>query len=236
MPPQITLTVWSDIGCPWATLALHTLHDVARERGRDVRVIHRSFPLELFNARPTPARILDAEIVAIAGLLPRLRWQPWAADPATYPVTMLPAMEAVHAVADRDGVSAGDQLDTALRAAFYRDSRCISVHPVILDVASECPLVDTAALAAALAEGSGRRAVYDDWALAKRSAVQGSPHVISAGRALHNPGVTYHWTAPPGRGLPRLDAYDESWAIALLDDGEGEKVPREVSTGDTVVE
>lgn len=169
MSPRFPVVVWSDIGCPWATLALHTLRDAARVRGVELAVTHRNFPLELFNAWPTPARILDAEIVAIAALIPELDWHPWSSEPATYPVTMLPAMEAVHAVADHDGLAAGDdEYDSALRAAFYRESRCISVHAELLEVASQCPLVDSDALAGALADGRGRRAVYDDWAEAKR--------------------------------------------------------------------
>jgi len=226
MSQPLTVTVWSDIGCPWATLALHTLHEAARARGAQVEVVHRNFPLELFNGRPTPARILDAEIVAIAGLLPQLHWQPWDAEPTTYPVTMLPAMEAVHAVAAHDGLPAGDQLDTALRAAFYQESRCISTHAVIVDVASHCPLVDADALADALATGASRGAVFDDWKTAKQIAVQGSPQVMTANGSLHNPGVTYHWTAPPGEGLPRLEAYDSGWADALLD-GMGDELTAE---------
>lgn len=218
MQAPVELTVWSDIGCPWATLALHTLHEAAQERGKILEVRHRSFPLELFNSRPTPARILDAEIVAIAGLLPELRWLPWQAEPTTYPVTTLPAMEAVHAVAERDGALAGDQLDSALRAAFYRDSRCVSAHSVILDIAAQCPLVDESALARGLSVGAGRKAVYDDWQTAKRIGTRGSPEVISAAERVHNPGVTYHWTAPPPVGLPRLDHYDPDWAGRLLDE------------------
>jgi predicted DsbA family dithiol-disulfide isomerase len=216
---QGTVTVWSDIGCPWATLALHTLHAAAAERGVDVRVDHRAFPLELFNDAPTPRYIVDAEIVAIGGHRPEVGWRPWSAQESTYPVTTLPALEAVQAVKQLSGLAASDQLDTALRKAFYVDSRCISIPSVILAVAGDCPLVDTDVLAGALAEGTGRRAVYEQWATAKGPEIQGSPHLFTEdGYAEHNPGADYHWTAPPPRGgLPRLESYDAEWAETLLD-------------------
>lgn len=62
------VTVWSDIGCPWATLALHTLHAEASARGQQITVIHRAFPLELFNRMPTPKFIVDATEPASAAV------------------------------------------------------------------------------------------------------------------------------------------------------------------------
>jgi predicted DsbA family dithiol-disulfide isomerase len=216
-----TVTVWSDIGCPWATLALHTLHAEADRRGVELLVDHRAFPLELFNRTPTPKYILDAEIVAIAGHRPEVGWRQWSAPESTYPVTTLPALEAVQAAKSPaiGGLAGSDQLDTALRRAFYVDSRCISVPSVVLAVAGDCSLVDADALAGALADGAGRREVYQQWATAKGPGIQGSPHLFTGdGYDEHNPGADYHWTAPPPRGgLPRLEAYDAGWAEKLLD-------------------
>jgi predicted DsbA family dithiol-disulfide isomerase len=214
------VTVWSDIGCPWATLALHTLHDRASRREQELLIDHRAFPLELFNGRPTPKLIIDAEVVTIAGCRPELGWKPWMAPESTYVVTTLPAMEAVQACKDPavGGLVASDELDAALRTAFYTDGLCISVHPVILEVAGTCEHVDVPELAAALARGSGRQEVYSQWATAKRPEVDGSPHLFAAaGFEAHNPGATYHWTASPPAGFPRLDAYDTAWADDLLD-------------------
>jgi predicted DsbA family dithiol-disulfide isomerase len=72
---QGTITVWSDIACPWATLALRA---AAHNRGRDVLIDHRAFPLELFNKMPTPKLIIDAEIVAIASSQAELGLRMWA--------------------------------------------------------------------------------------------------------------------------------------------------------------
>ncbi|MCA1671624.1 MAG: dithiol-disulfide isomerase, partial [Actinobacteria bacterium] len=129
-PDRRTVTVWSDTSCPWATLALYTLRAAARDRGRRLLVDHRAFPLELFNRAPTPKFIVDAEIVAVAGHRPELGWKPWPGPDSAFPVTTLPAMEAVQAAKDptAGGLPASDELDAALRRAFFVDGRCISIH------------------------------------------------------------------------------------------------------------
>ncbi|MFP1628557.1 DsbA family protein [Streptomyces sp. 5K101] len=216
-----TVTVWSDIGCPWATLALHTLHATAERRGDDLVVDHRVFPLELFNSQSTPKPIIDAEVVAIGAKVPALGWRLWTSAEYTYPVTTLPAMEAVQAAKDPavGGLRASDQLDTALRHAFYGEGRCISLTAEILAVAAACPLVDEKALASAVERGEGRAAVYRDWAVARGPRVQGSPHLFTAaGVDVHNPGADFRWTADPQQGgFPDFRAYSADWADGILD-------------------
>lgn len=217
---QGVLTVWSDIGCPWATLALHTLHHRARERDVDLVVDHRAFPLELFNSRPTPKPVIDVEVTAIAGLVRELGWRMWSRPDAEYPGTMLPALAAVQVAKQQgvDGLRASDELDTALRRAFYEESRCISIHAEIVALAEKCPTVFVPALDQGLQRGEGIADVYEQWHIAGELPVQGSPHLFLGDKyAEHNPGVIYHWTAPPGTGFPRFERYDEKWADAVLE-------------------
>lgn len=214
------VTVWSDIGCPWASLALHALKSRAVERDVPVTVDHRAFPLELFNDRPTPKSIIDAEVTAIAGLVPSLGWTPWTAPDATYVVTTMPALAAVQAAKASavGGLRASDELDESLRRAFYVQGRCISVHSEIIDAASSCPSLNLPAFKARLESGQGIAEVFEQWRTAVALPVQGSPHVFVGDRyAEHNPGVTYHWTAPPGRGFPRFEHYDDTWADRVLE-------------------
>lgn len=218
------LTVWSDIGCPWATLALHSVHSRAVERDVDLVIDHRAFPLELFNRRPTPKQIIDVEVTAIAGLVPSLGWRTWTGLESAYAVTTVPAMAAVQAAkhVSVGGLRASDELDAALRRAFYEDGRCISVHAEVCEVAASCRRVFAPALEKLLEQGAGIAEVFDQWRAAAELPVQGSPHLFLGDRyAEHNPGVIYHWTAPPGAGFPRFESYDERWAdrvIDLLDD------------------
>lgn len=227
-PDPRVVTVWSDIGCPWATLALSTLHTAAAGHRVELLVDHRAFPLELINCSPTPKELVDAEVTIIAGNLPHLGWQLWHGPAHAYPVTLLPALEAVQAAKHPSvgGLAASDALDSALRRAFYIDSRCISLHPVILAIAEACPGVNDEALASLLASGYGRAQVYQQWRRTEGSGVRGSPELFAFGGrlALHNPGATYHWTARPPlgfplqrHGLPVWEGYDPTWTDALFD-------------------
>lgn len=184
-----TIVVWSDIGCPWAHIAVARLHRIRHELGLDdtVRLDHRAFPLELFNDRPTPKPHLDAETEELSAKEPEAGWQPWQRPDHEWPVTTLPALEAVQA-AKAQSLQASEQLDRSLRRAFFHDSRCISLRPVILDVASTCDHVDVDALRSALDDGSARRAVIDHYETAEAEGVEGSPHLFFPdGTGRHNP-------------------------------------------------
>jgi predicted DsbA family dithiol-disulfide isomerase len=214
-PDPDVITVWSDVACPWATLALHTLHDAADRRGSTLRIDHRCFPLELVNREPTPKPGHDAEVVAIGAVRPELGWRAWDQPDATYPVTTLPALEAVQAAKRPEvgGLEASDQLDTALRRAYFVEHRCISLHPVLEDVARQCPAVDVDALVTLLRQGVGRAEVYAQLDTARSREVPGSPSLYDAeGPIASNPGVDLEWVG----GFPRINGYDPTWADKLF--------------------
>lgn len=211
--PRDTIVVFSDIGCPWAHVAVWRLHEARRRLGLADRVgiDHRAFPLELFNSEPTPRNELEPEMPVCASLAPRAGWQAWNAPDWAWPVTMLPAMEAVQA-AKEQGLSASEELDRGLRRAFWGESRCISLRHVILEVASQVGSLDLAALAEALDSGRARRAIFDQWEVAKTDAVSGSPHLFLAdGTNAQNPGLELDWTEQPdGVWLPTVLSDDPS--------------------------
>lgn len=204
-----TIVVYSDVGCPWAHLAVYRVLAARKRLGLDGEVVldHRAFPLELFNRRPTPRRIVSAEVPVVGGLDPHAGWQMWQDDLATWPVTTLPALEAVQA-AKAQGLEASERLDRALRVAFFGQSRCISLRHVILDVAAGAGL-DVAALSEALDDGRARRTVLDQAAAAEESEVKGSPHLFLAdGTEAHNPGVEMSWSGEHGVGFPVVSKDD----------------------------
>lgn len=215
------ISVWSDIGCPWAMLAVHTLREAAAATERQLVLDHRAFPLEMYNRRPTPKLVIDAEVVAIAGLVPEVGLLLWEEDPSTYPVSTLPALEAVQVAKDDrvGGLSVSTELDAALRRAMYTEQRCISILSEVENVAANIEGLDIDAFVESLHRGDGRRAVTEQWHASKADEIQGSPQILTShGLTLHNPGVDYAWTAPPqDGGVPRLHSYEPTWARQLLD-------------------
>src|SRR5947209_12106166 len=149
-----TLVLYGDIACPWSHLCLQGLRRARHRLGLEEQVDLdlRGFPLELFNDRPTPKRTLDAEIPVVGRLDPSAGWQMWQRPEYEYPVTTLPALEAVQA-AKAQSLRASEDLGRALRHAFFAESRTVSLVPVILDVAKGCDAVDVDAPAKALDEG-----------------------------------------------------------------------------------
>ena len=213
----MAIEVWSDIGCPWATLAVWRLHARRAALGLEerVRIDHRAFPLELFNSRPTPRDIVDAEIEVVAVRAPEAGWKRWYRDDVTYPVTTLLALEAVQA-AKEQGLDASERLDLALRQAIWRDSRCISLRHEVLEAAAFAP-VDVGALERALDAGTYRQRVIDDWRAAADGAAEGSPTVVlSDGTRATNPGIEQHWEGPKPGGKPVIDSDDPSLYDVLL--------------------
>src|SRR4051794_11147422 len=174
-----TIVIWSDVACPWATLAVHRLYRERTRMGLQERVVldHRAFPLELVNSRGTPRNVLIAEVPVAGRLAPEFGWQVWQGRESEWPVTTVPALEAGQA-AKEQSLAAGEALDLALRRAFFAASRCISLRHVILDVAAATPAVDAEALAKALDDGRARHHVVQQWHDAETGAVKGSPHLF----------------------------------------------------------
>jgi predicted DsbA family dithiol-disulfide isomerase len=206
-----TIVVYSDLNCSFAHLAVHRLHETRERLGlsRKLHFDHRAFPLELFNLSVNERPGVDSEITVVGAREPGAGWRLWQGPDWQYPVTMLPALEAVQA-AKVQGWSASEQLDRALRKAFWADGRCISMRHVILDVAARTGALDTAALAARTDDGSARSAVFAQFEAARGNRVICSPHVFLAdGTNLANPGVAAHWVNGGfGIGFPVIDADD----------------------------
>jgi predicted DsbA family dithiol-disulfide isomerase len=214
-----TIVVYSDVACPWATLAVHRLWRARARAGLEGAVAfdHRAFPLEIVNGRPTSRALLDAEIPVVGGAAPGFGWQTWQGDPSAYPATVLLPLEAVQA-AKAQSLEASAELDLALRRAFFGASRPIGLRHVILECAVAAPEVDAYALEEALDDGRARRAVMEQAATAEADDdVKGSPTVfLSGGVAVHNPGVTMHWEGVKPSGFPVITADDPSVYDALV--------------------
>jgi predicted DsbA family dithiol-disulfide isomerase len=209
-PPPGTIQVWSDLLCPFAHVALLRLRRDRTRLGLDGTVVleHRTFPLELFNG-PHPRRGTDTEAVGVGRLEPG-EFRVWSSADDLYPHTVLLAAEAVHAAADQ-GPDAAEELDLALRRAFWAASRSIGHRQGVLEVAAELPagVLDATALTTALDDGRHRATVMADFAVASAEAIPGSPTFrLPDGTTITNPGVQVHWDGPWASGFPVVDADD----------------------------
>jgi predicted DsbA family dithiol-disulfide isomerase len=220
-PSPGTITLWGDIACPWASLAVHRLRETRTRLGLDdvVHIDHRAFALELVNHRSTPKRTVEAEIAAIGAHETGLEWQAWQRREDEYPSTVLVALAAVQgAKADAvGGLRASEELDHALRCAFYVESRPISLWTEVIEIASECNSIDTDALVNQLSNGQGLTAVLEQVAVLEKVGVKGSPHLfLPDGTDSHNPGLAVTWTKGTGRGFPVIESDDPSVYEDLL--------------------
>jgi predicted DsbA family dithiol-disulfide isomerase len=212
----MSIEVWSDLLCPFAYVGLLRLRRARARLGFDVAIEHHTFPLELFNG-PHPRRGTDTEAVGLGQIEPEAGFRVWTAADDLYPHTVLLAAEAVHA-ASAQGLAAGEELDLALRRAFWTESRSISHREVILAVAGAVPQVDVDELAAALDDGRHRKDVMADFAVAQTDAIAGSPTLRFAdGTTVTNPGIEVHWEGPWAAGFPVVDAHDPGVYDGLLE-------------------
>ena len=164
--------------------------------------------------------MLAAEIPVAGALEPDAGWQVWQAEPWTWPVTTLLAMEAVQAAKAVGGLEASERLDRALRVALFGQSRCVSMRHVVLDVARDALGAELGErLREAIDSGAARSAVLDQCETARTSeTVKGSPHLfLPDGTDAHNPGIESHWQGEHGEGFPVVDADDPGVYKLLLE-------------------
>lgn len=192
-PPTAVVTAFTDVMCAWSTLAFHRFYRARSAAGLDGQVFldPQLFLLEDVNETAWSISVIEAEKPVVAALAEELELRPWQRDISEFPVTSLPANEAVHAAKDQSPTAA-EQLDMALRMAFWRDSRCISMLHEILDVAAGCEDVDVDRLREALDDGRARGAMMRTYRT-RSERVRGSAHFfLPDGSEVHNPGIAMH--------------------------------------------
>lgn len=184
-----TIEVFSDIHCPWGYLATFRLRQLEQEWQGRVRLAWRCLPLEVVNSRGTPKRIIDQELPYLLQVEPDIPARPWRRAEWEYPVTLLPAFEALKC-AEAQGDQAAYTMNWALRRAFFAESRCISLRHVLIDIARESGL-DVARFTDDFDSGRYKHLVMEEsergWNILK---VNGSPTlVLPSGEQRPNPGT-----------------------------------------------
>jgi predicted DsbA family dithiol-disulfide isomerase len=224
-----SLVVFGDVACPWATVVVLRLHAARAALGLEgaMPIIHVAHPLELMHKSPIPRRIVDAEIPACAATTPDFGWSLWQGRLDEYPVTSLPAVEAVQA-ARRQSETAAEELDLVLRTALFVRSRCISLRHEILTAAEQCPSLDVDRLAHDLDAGVARAAVMRQSATALSGAATCSGYVVLPdGTGWCNPGVETAWLGPRmPRGVSTVEHDDPDLYLELVARAAEAEAPR----------
>ncbi|MBW3602308.1 MAG: DsbA family protein [Actinobacteria bacterium] len=204
-----TVTIYSDLHCPWAAVAVHRLRRARDGQDLDVVFDQRAWPLEWVNGQGTPRDIVESEMAVLAGHEERLFSR--YGDPS-WPSTLLPAFELVAAARRAFGLRAAEDVDYAVRLAFFRRSADVSQRHVLHRVAGEAGL-DADAVMRVWETGSARADVVDDYRRGQQLPIQGSPQIFwPDGSTSHNPGMDHEWV----RGLPRVRHADPRAAARLL--------------------
>jgi predicted DsbA family dithiol-disulfide isomerase len=180
------VTIWSDLHCPWAYVAVTRLRRAREALAADVVFDQRPWPLEWVNEHGTPRSTLAAEVPVLATLEPDLfaRY-----DNPSWPSTFLPAFELVAAARRVGGIVAAEAVDYAVRQGFFKRSGDVSIRSELARAAEE-------ALGGAAQEVLGawhrepvRADVLEDYERSRDLDIQGSPTVCWPDGAVdHNPG------------------------------------------------
>lgn len=211
----VRVDIWSDIHCPWALIAVHRLRRARARLDADVVFAPRAWPLEWVNGHGTPRDIVSVEVAALASHEPEL-FNLYAAT--SWPSTFLPAFELVAAAGRVGGVELAEDVDYALRIAFFRDSVDVSIEAGLrrsLDIVLlERPDCDVRAVMSAWRTMNVRSDVVRHFAESRDVLIQGSPQIVwPDGTSVHNPGMTdHHWRG----GLVRIGSTDPAAPERLL--------------------
>jgi predicted DsbA family dithiol-disulfide isomerase len=214
---SVTVEIWSELHCPWATTAVHRLRAARDRLGLDVVFDPRPWPLEWVNERGTPQHVVAVETAVLANVEPALfsRFAYWADKPgrAAWPSTFLPAFELVAAARRVGGPAVAEVVDSAVRRWFFGEGRDVSIRAELVACLKSAD-VDAAAIMDCWDRENVRADVLDDYARSRDLPIQGSPQIFwPDGTTSHNPGIVgLRWE----RGLPRFDRDDPESVERLL--------------------
>lgn len=203
-----TVELFSDLHCPHAYVTRFRLRQIEDDWRTEVRFRSRCLSIELDVEEPTPKPILDVETPMLATLENDLPYRPWPEGrTSAWPVTFLPAFEAVKAAEDLDPELAWD-LDWRIREAFFAEHRCVSLRHVLADLAEDVGL-DRQAFLDAYDEGHREAVVAETREGWYDEGFTHSPTLrLPDGTSHVNPGD--HWT--------ELDP-DQGWRVTRFDPG-----------------
>jgi predicted DsbA family dithiol-disulfide isomerase len=226
MTAPIPIAMYADLACPYAYVSAYRLRRLREEYRRTIVIEHKSLALEYVNREPTPKAVLELELPVLVQEEPGIPYQPWQRPESEWPVTMWPAFEAVKC-AERQSLALADDLDWAIRVAFFAQSRCISMRNVLFELAQQVGL-DMRRFADDFDQGVTKYQVLQEaqegW---ERLRVEGSPtFVLPSGKQIssvglpeisvdtHHPAQIIAVTPAPCQGQACLEIFKQMFADA----------------------
>lgn len=232
MRGPVSLAMYADLACPYAYVTAYRLRKLRDEYRGTIVIGHKSLALEYVNREPTPKPVLELELPVLVQEEPGIPYQPWRRPESEWPVTMWLAFEAVKC-AERQSLALADDLDWAIRVAFFAESRCISLRHVLFELAQQVGL-EMERWAFDFDRGVTKYQVLQEaqegW---ERLHVEGSPtFVLPSGKQISSVGLpeitvdTHHperitaVTPAPCQGQACLDIFKQMFADARQSDRE----------------
>jgi len=162
--------VFADVWCPFTHVGLRRFVDHRSERGVDLGLRVRSWPLELVNGQPLDVDFVAEEISEIRALVAPDLFVGF--DTHTFPTTTLPALE-LTAQAYQGSAAVGEAVALELRDRLFERGEDIGSPDVLAEIAASHRLDPAAARSVDIVES--------DWAEGKARGVTGSPHFFTPG-------------------------------------------------------
>ena len=189
---------------------MYRLRELWPDYRNRVRIEWKALALEWKNENSTPKHIVDDEFILMARQEMELPISAWRAPDWTYPVTFLPAFEAIRC-AVKQGEQQGWEFSWRVRVAFFKESRNVAMRHVLLELAAESGL-DVEQFRRDWDDGAERRPVLEEsehgWEELK---VDGSPtFVLANGRQIHNPGA-WRVTWGPKHTVQKVEPAERPW-------------------------
>jgi hypothetical protein len=194
---------------------VHRLRAARDRDGIDVVFDQRPWPLELVNSRGTPRAVLTQETAVLSTEEPELFS---AYRDESWPSSFLAAFELVAAARRVGGLRAAEDVDYALRIAFFRHSVDVSIRAGLeraMKVARKFDAeLDSDAVLHAWSTEPVRADVLADFERSKALPIEGSPQIFwPDGSTSHNPGFgDIQWRG----GIPRIGKSEPDEPARLL--------------------
>jgi len=199
------IEVFADVICPFAHVSLRRLVTRRDTVGRgDIRIVVRSWPLEIVNGEPFDPDKIAEEIEILRGSVAPDLFTHF--DPAAYPSSSVPAMS-LTAAGYRVAPEVGERIALELRSLLFEEGTDVADPGVLARVADRHG-VDRAAI-------EDRTSVEADLDEGRRRHVTGSPHYFLDGQDVFCP--TLDVSKPEGSLRVRFDPDQfEAFAEAAL--------------------